>query len=756
MATHPAAARTRLTRRHLLRAGGVLLVGWTLRPTAASAQAPGPDQYLGKTVASDAVDGFLAIHPDGAVTVFSGKVDLGTGIRAGIMQMAAEELDVTIGRLTIVDGDTALTPDQGGTGGSSTIVRGGVQIRQAAATARQALLRLAAERLGHPVEDLEVADGVVRPRSNGASPRTGGVSYGELVGGRRLTLALDPNAPLKDPRAYRIVGTSVPRPDVAAKCTGRHVYVHDVVLPGMLHARVLRPPAVGATLRSVDASSIASIPGARAVRIGGFLAVVADREWSAVRAARMLRAQWSPGRGLPEHDTLWDGIRAARVLGDQTLASRGDLSALAPGATPDGRTLSATYRWPMQSHGSLGPGCAVADVRPDRATIWTASQATHRFRDTYAAMLKLPPERVRLVYLDGAGSYGMNGSDDAACEAALLSRATGRPVRVQWMRHDEHGWDPKGPAQLLDLRAVLGAGGEVQAWETQAWLPAASRGLPNVPLLAPDEAGISQHPGVSTGLISQHLEPPYAVGGVRAVIHWLGDPPLRTSQLRSPGKPGNTFAVESFVDEIAARTSADPLEFRLRRLADPRAVEVLRRLGARMRWDARPSPRKINQAAALLAGRGLSYVHYKDAENYVAMGMEVEVERHSGRIQVTRVVCVHDCGLMINPDGVQNQVEGCIVQTLSRALYEEVGWNRDRVTSLDWQSYPILRFPQAPAIEVELIQRLDQPPLGVGEPASAPVAAALGNAVFDATGVRFRTVPLRAERVKAGLDTKGG
>jgi nicotinate dehydrogenase subunit B len=746
------ATTARLTRRTFLGAGGVLVIGWKLGGAIpASAQPAGVDQYLGKTVSPGAVDGFLAIHTDGSVTVFSGKVDLGTGVRAGLMQMAAEELDVAIGRVTIIEGDTALTPDQGGTGGSSTISRGGVQIRQAAATARQALLRLAADRLGQPAADLEIADGVVRPRSGGS-----GVSYADLIGGRRLSLAVDPSAPLKNPRTYRIVGTSVPRPDVAAKITGRHVYVHDVTLPGMLHGRVIRPPAVGATLRSVDASSIASIPGARVVRIGGFLGVVAEREWSAVRAARSLRAQWSGARGLPDHAALFDAVRATRVLRDDTPVARGDLSALAPRAAPGGRVLTATYEWPMQSHASMGPGCAVADVRPDRATIWTSSQATHRFRETFAGILKLPPQQVRLIYLDGAGSYGMNGSDDAACDAVLLSRATGRPVRVQWTRQDELGWDPKGPPQLLDLRAVVRTDGEVAAWETQAWLPAATAGLPNVPLLAPDEAGIPQHPGISTGQISQHLEPPYGFRNVRAVIHWLAETPLRTSQLRSPGKPGNTFAVESFVDEVAAAAGVDPLEFRLRRVSDPRGTEVLHRLSARMRWDPRPSPRRVNPAAARLVGRGIAYVHYKDAENYVATGMEVEVERSSGRIQVTRVVCVHDCGLMINPDAVQAQVEGCIVQTLSRALYEEVVWDRDHVTSVDWARYPILRFPQAPPIEVELIQRLDQPPLGVGEPASAPVAAALGNALFDATGVRFRTVPLRAERVKAGLEAKGG
>jgi CO/xanthine dehydrogenase Mo-binding subunit len=324
-------------------------------------------------------------------------------------------------------------------------------------------------------------------------------------------------------------------------------------------------------------------------------------------------------------------------------------------------------------------------------------------------------------------------------------------VRVQWSREEEHGLDPKGPAQLLELRAAVDKDGEVAAWETQAWLPIATANLPNIPLLALDAAGIPQMPGRSTGLIYQNVDPPYTMPNVHAVVHWIPDAPLRTSAIRAPGKVANTFAVESFVDEIAALVRVDPVEFRLRRLTNPRGIEVLRRAAARMGWQPRPSPRPVDRSAAVLTGRGIAYVHYKHEETLVAMGMEVAVERATGRIRVTRVVCAQDCGLMINPECVQSQLEGNIIQTLSRALYEEVVYDRDRVTTVDWASYPILTFPEVPALEFELIQRLDQPPLGTGEAASTPVAAALANAVFDATGVRLRTVPFRPDRVKAAL-----
>jgi nicotinate dehydrogenase subunit B len=737
----------RVSRRSFLAAGGVLIVGLGLDGLGrAEAQSiPDADRFLGKSLAPDAVDSFLAVHRDGSVTIFVGRVDLGTGGRIAMRQIAGEELDVPLERIAMIEGDTALTPNQGGTGGSYGIARGGSQLRRAAATARRGLVDLAAQRLGRPAGDLEVADGVVRGKDG-----TGSVSYGELIGDRALNLKVDQAAPLKSHERFRFIGKSLPRPDLPAKITGHHRYLQDLVLPNMLHARVVRPPAFGATLVSVDESSIAGIGGARVVRIQSFLAVVAEREWDALRAARALKTQWSAGTGLPDHAKEFEAMRTSRVVRDQEVAKKGDLAALS--APPAGtRTLAASYRWPMQTHGSIGPSCGVADVRPERVTVWTASQNVHGLQNTFARILGVERDHVRVIYMDGAGSYGANGADDAAMEAALLSRAVGRPVRVQWTRQEEHGLDPKGPAQLLDLRAAVDKDGEVAAWETQAWLPIATANLPNIPLLSVDAAGLPQTPGRSTGLIYQNVDPPYAMPNLNAVVHWIEDAPLRTSPLRAPGKIANTFAVESFTDEIAALARVDPLEFRLRRLSNPRGLEVLRRVAARMGWQPRPSPKPVDRRAAVLTGRGLAYVHYKHDETIVAMGMEVAVERATGRIRVTRVVAAQDCGLMINPDCVQAQLEGNILQTLSRALHEEVIYDRDRVTSVDWASYPILTFPEVPKLEFEMIQRLDQPPLGVGEAASTPVGAALANAVFDATGIRLRTVPFRADRMKAAL-----
>jgi len=728
-------------------AGGVLIVGLGLDPRrrAGAQSIPGADRFLGKSLAPDAVDSMIAVQRDGSVTIFVGRVDLGTGSRIAMRQIVGEELDVPLERIAMIEGDTALTPNQGGTGGSYGVVRGGVQLRRAAATARQALVGMAAQHLGRPAADLDVVDGVVRARDG-----SGSVTYGELIGDRAFNLKVDPVAPLKPHDRFRFIGRSLPRPDVPEKVTGHHRYLQDLVLPTMLHARVIRPPALGATLVSVDESSIAGLGGARVVRVQRFLAVVADREWDALRAAGAIKTRWSAGPGLPDHAREFDLMRTGRIERDQEVAKRGDLAALSapPGGT---RTLAASYRWPMQTHGSIGPSCGVADVRADRVTVWSASQNVHGLQNTFARMLGVARDRVRVIYMDGAGSYGANGADDAAAEAVLISKAVGRPVRVQWSRQEEHGLDPKGPAQLLDLRASVDKDGEIAAWETQAWLPIATANLPNIPLLSLDAAGIPQTPGRATGLIYQNIDPPYAMPNLSAVVHWVADAPLRTSPLRAPGKIANTFAVESFTDEIAALARMDPLEFRLRRLSNPRGVEVLKRVATRMGWQPRPSPGPVNRAAAVLTGRGLAYVHYKHEETIVAMGMEVAVERATGRIRVTRVVAAQDCGLMINPDCVQAQLEGNILQTISRTLHEEIVYDRDGVTTVDWSSYPILTFPEVPTLEFELIQRLDQPPLGAGEAASTPVPAALSNAVFDATGVRLRTVPFRPDRVKAAL-----
>ena len=732
-----------LSRRALLQQGGVLMVSFAFGSTSArrAAAQTGNASDLGKPLDPREVDSFLAFHADGSMTIYTSKVDVGTGLRIAVRQMAAEEIGVPVERIGFVEGDTALTPDHGGTGGSTGIPRGGVDIRQAAATARQALLKLGAERLQRPASELTLAGGEVRPSSGGP-----GVGIGALIGGKRLSLKLDPTAPLKDPSQYQLVGKPLARPDVPGKCTARHTYLQDFVLPGMLHARVIRPPAIGARLQSVDESSIRGIPGVRVVRAESFLAVLSADEWAAVRAARELKAAWGESETLPGSSDLERHLRASVVERDEAIVNRGDVTTALPAAA---KQLSATYYWPFQSHASLGPSCAVAEVRDDSATVWSSAQGTHGLRNTLARTFGIGLEKLRVIYMDGAGSYGTNGTDDVAADAVFLSKTIGQPVRVQWMRGDEHGWDPKGPPQLLDLRGGLDAQGRILAWETQMWLPVAVPGTR--PLLAADSAGINQPRGQNAGQISQNADPPYAAPHVRVVTHWLKETPLRISNLRAPGKIANAFAVESFTDELAAAAGVDSLEFRVRGLSDPRALEVLQRAAAMIGWQSRPSPNRQTGQGNLLTGRGLAYVRYKQAENFVAIAMEVAVDRSNGAVHVERVTCAHDCGLVINPDSLRNQIEGNILQTLSRTLHEEVKFDRSRVTSVDWVSYPILRFPEAPAVEVALLDRPNLPPLGAGEAAAAPVAGALGNAIFDATGVRLHSVPFIAERVKAAL-----
>ncbi|MDQ2962292.1 MAG: molybdopterin-dependent oxidoreductase [Pseudomonadota bacterium] len=733
-----------LSRREFLQAGGALVIGLGFAGATAAQRMPGADAALGKALDVGELDGFLAVHADSTVTLYCGKVDLGQGLRIAIRQMAAEELGITVERIAMIEGDTALTPDQGPTAGSSGVTRGGVQIRQAAATAREALIRMAAAQSGRPAAELEAADGMIRPKAGGP-----GMAIGSLVGDKRFGMKVDPKAPLKDPETYVTVGKPLPRPDVPSKVTGRHVFVQDFAVDGMLHGRALRPPSVGAKLLEVDAASIKDIPGARVVRIDSFLGVVADDEWDAVQAARLLKARWSEGNALVGHERVREWMRAGPFDAEEFLVRKGEARAQLAAAT---KRLSAEYYWPLQTHGSMGPSCAVADVRGGKATIWTASQATHKFREAFAAFLGLPQASVRLIYLDGAGCYGMNGHDDAAADAALLSRAVGRPVRVQWMREDEHGWDPKGPPQLLALEGALDAGGRIAAWRTEMWLPRATANLPNVPLLAPEAAGIAQASGLSAGLIFQNGDPPYAVPHQEVQVHWLKTAPLRPSNLRAPGKIANSFAVESFTDELAAAAQRDPVEFRLQALSNPRAIEVIRRAAATFGWQPRPSP--AARAGQRNSGRGFAYVHYKHNETYVAMALEAEVDRSTGAIRVRRVACGHDCGLIINPDALRAQIEGCILQTLSRALFEEVTFDRARVTSVDWASYPILTFPDVPEIAIDLVSRPKDPPLGAGEAAASAVAAALANAVFDATGARLRIVPFTPERVRAATSLK--
>ncbi len=730
-------------RRRFLRSGGILLVyfgagGLGLFGSGAGGTMLPPPRRADPKL----VGGCLAIAPDGRVTIYTSKIDWGTGLRAAFRQLVAEELDVAIERIDMIESDTAITPDQGGTGGSYSIARAGVTIRQAAATARAALLEAASTGLGVPGSTLSVIDGVIKT-ADGRS-----VSYAKLVTERRLEMPIDPKAPLKSPEHYRIVGTSVPRPDAAAKTAATHLYVHDLRVPGMLHARVIRPRAHGARLLTVDESSIRDIPGARIVREKDFLAVVAESEWSAVRAARALKVTWSEWANFPEQERLYDAVKSATVARDQDEARGGDVSAALAGAA---RVLRASYAWPIQNHASLGPSCAVADVRADAATIWTASSRAHSYQKVFAEFLGLPLERVRLVYLDGAGAYGMNGAEDAAADAAIISRALGRPVRVQWTREDEHRWEPKGPPQPIELIAGLDAAGNIVAWRTETWLPETTKNLATIPLMAPNAAGLKQPQGMRTGRVSDHLDPPYTVAALHTRVHWLKETPFRPSHIRSPGKVANSFAIESFTDEIAAAVGADPLAWRLERLSDARGREVLRRTAERFGWRPGPAGSRRSSGERTMVGQGISYVHYKHKEAYVALAVEVEVDRATGAIRVTRAVCGQDCGLLINPDGARAQIEGGIIQTISRTLKEEVRFDRAQVTSLDWASYPLLSFPEVPAIDVVLIDRRDQPPLGVGEPMTTTVAGAIANAVFDATGVRLRTVPFTPPKLQGAL-----
>ena len=718
--------------------GGALTIAFALSGARARAQAPSSARSLDPA----AVDAYLAVNADGSVTIFCGKVDLGQGLRIAIPQIAAEELGIGVDRIRYVEGDTALTPDQGRTSGSNGVQRGGMQIRRAAATARAALVALAAKKLDVASDALDVADGRVSPRAGGP-----GLSFAELLAGSKFDLKLDPKAPLRAPSTYTIVGKSLRRPDIPAKCTGTHVFMHDFTVEGMLHGRVARPPAVGAELLSVDEASLDGLRGVKVVRIRNFLGLVADDEWTAERAIFRLKATWSAGSGLPDQANLAETLRAGATGEGERIVAKGAASP----APADAKSLKATYFWPMQSHGSIGPSCAIADVKADSATIWTASQGTHGNRATFARFLGLAPDKVRLIYRDGAGCYGMNGHEDAAADAAILSRALGRPVRVQWSRADELAWDPKGPPQLLDVTGVISARGELLDWRTDMWIPETTKGMPDIPLLGPADAGLDRVQGMNPGLITLNADPPYRAGAITVVSHWLKTTPLRPAPLRGPGKPANCFAVESFTDELAAAAGVDPLEFRLRSLEDPRGVETLRRLAAMMTktppGSARPAGANVSR------GRGVAYIHYKHNEAYVAMAVDVAVDRATGAIDVERVLCAHDCGQIINPDGVRAQVEGCILQTLSRTLMEEVTFDRSRVTSADWSGYPILRFPQTPVIEIELIDRPNDPPFGAGEAACSPAPGAVGNAVFAATGARLRTVPMTPRRVLAALKT---
>ncbi len=711
-------------------------------------QSPAPsgrtEAFFGQV--STHLDDWLKIEPDGTVLASSGKVELGTGTRTALAQIVAEELDVPLEHVRMVMGDTELTPDEGYTAGSMTVNTSGTALRQAAAEARRTLLEMASDRLDAGADELVVQDGVI---SMSRHPERR-VSYAELMGGRQFNQEVSGSAPLKPAEAYHIVGKPAQRLDIPGKFTGQGSFVQDLRLPGMLHARVVKPPSAGAQLVKVDESSVAGLPGlVRLVVRGSFIGVVAEREEQAVNAAKQLKVEWRETAALPRMADLYDFLHSQKTE-DVRLAEEGDVEKEFGQAA---KQLHAVYYQPYHAHASIGPSCAVADVKDDQITLWSSSPGPYPLRTALAQMLDEPPEKIHVIHVEGAGSYGQNGADDVSADAVILSQAVGKPVRVQWSREDEFIWEPKAPAMVMEVSGGLDEHGNVAAWDFHVWSPThAARPRFGGQLLTqqlvtntPDTP-----PRFSFGA-ERNARTTYSFPVQRVTIHWLSRTPLRSSSFRSLGGAENTFANESFMDELAAAAGMDPLEFRLRYLAEPRAREVLQAAAEKSGWEKRPSPQRTQDNLA--EGRGLAYAQYENDQALVACIAQVQVDRSSGAVRVRRVVVAHDCGLIINPDGLKNQIEGNVIQSLSRALKEEVKFTETRITSVDWDSYPILKFSEVPEIDIVLINRPDQPALGAGEPSQVTTAAAVANAIYDAVGVRLRQIPFTPEKVKADLST---
>jgi CO/xanthine dehydrogenase Mo-binding subunit len=739
------------SRRQIIGSAGALVVGFAIGGAGFATTAAGAEAAV-RSVAPESLDSWLAVARDGTVTLFTGRVDLGTGTETVFAQFVADELDVPIGQVRVVMGDTRLTPDQGKTTASLNVVRGSQPVRVAAAEARTALVALAAEKLGIAAADLRTQDGFVVPKS----ASNGGISYGDLIGDRSFKVTLEvagrtaedisrgimlkPKAPLKAAKDYKVVGKSIPRVDIPAKVAGTFEYVQNVRLPGMVHGRVVRPAAIGAKLLSVDGDSIRSIAGAQIVRRNDFLGVVAPREEDAVRAAFALQAEWSASERLPDFNSIYQELPKLAVVSDELGYNQGDIAAgLAKGKT----RLRATYDFPFQDHAMIGPSCAVADVNSDRAIIWSGSQWPHGDRSDIAKMLGLPVERVQLVWREASGSYGRLGCDDAAADAAIMSQIVGKPVRVQWMRDDEHGWEPLSPAMTMTIEGAADADGRVTAFDYVQYSPSHSMGEKGNHLawhLIGGAPGWGRKSGSAANLW-------YDIEAKRARNIYV-EPWLRGIYLRSPGGTQSIFAYESFMDELAAAAGIDPLEFRLKNTRDARDHDVLRAVANLGDWQPRT---RRKQSGATLTGRGIAMGRYGAGDSRSALVVDVEIERSSGKIALTKACIAFDCGFVLNPDGLVNQVEGGLLQGLSRALHEQVKFDRKRVTSLDWNDYRILTFAELPEVKTQLIPRPDEPWGSAGEAGTVATAAALANAVFDATGKHPRRLPLDPEHVRAIL-----
>jgi CO/xanthine dehydrogenase Mo-binding subunit len=742
-----------LDRRRVLAGGGALIVSFSLgnafaqdqtKPAAAPAPNPPAPTPPGSLKGAPFLDSWIRIDADGSITVFTGKAELGQGFKTAFQQIAAEELDVPFESLKVITADTGRTANEGYTSGSNSMKDSGVAIQNAAAQVRQILVAEAARRLDLPVERFRTENGAVIA-SDGQR-----FAYGELVAADMLHLEAQPKSKLKDPATFKVMGQSVPRVDIPAKVTGGAAYVQDMRLPGMVHARVVRPPSYGAQLTECDASAIEKLPGViKVVRDGNFLAVVAKKEFQAVKAMRALSAaaKWKETPGLPKQDDLFQVITSLPSQ-DTTIFQRDNQ------LTGGQKTIEATYTRPYQAHGSIGPSCAVAQSVNDVMTVWTHTQGVFPDRQGIAEMLRVPPASVRLIHVEGSGCYGHNGADDAAADAALIARALpGTPVRVHWMREQEHAWEPFGPAMVTKLKASLDGNGAISDWNFEVWS--------NTHSMRPGGAG--------SMLAAQHMAQPFAVpapkplplpegGGDRNAIpiytfpnahvvhHFIPAMPLRISAMRSLGAYHNVFSIESFMDELAAAAGADPVEFRLKHLDDPRGRAVIEKAAQGFGWLK-------GQEAPQDRGFGFAFARYKNLAAYCAIATEVEVNRETGRPRLVRAVAAVDSGQVVNPDGLINQIEGAIVQSMSWTLYESVTFDDTRITSIDWQTYPILRFNSVPeSIDVHIINRPGLPFLGSGETGQGPAAASIANAIANATGKRLRDLPLSRRRIKDAID----
>jgi len=764
------------SRREFLKASGAVVVtvgmkavpGGEALAQAAAGPYPDPD-YL-------ELDTWIVIHPDNTATFFVGKTDGGQGTGTAFRQMMCDELDIAYDRTRLVMGSTDRTPDQGGSGGSDAIERDGWPMRRVAAEARRVLLELAAERLDRPLSELRVSGGSVSVVAEPANS----VTYAELVGGRRFNVDLrgvDINATrgvaeIKPVNELRVVGQPIPRYDIPAKVDGSLTWAADVQLPGMVHARNVRPAVAGATLARIDASSVSELPGlVRVVSRGNYVAVVCEREEQAVAAAKQLRVEWTPPAEapFPPSDELFDYMRSAAPTSSEEPVSRGDPdTALARAEL----VVEAEYAVPFQGHTAIGPAHALADPSDGQMTIYSNDMKSYGLRNGVAEFLGMPRERVRVIYMDGPQVYGRTAADDAGFEAAFLAHELGRPVRVQWTREEETAWDTKGPAYTFKLQGGLDGEGNVVALDYEA----RAADYNHVGYNEPDTVLIAQlmgirperpEPGRASTPANLYAIPNQRMRGHVVPLPLIWETPLRTGNLRDPNGPQVTFAFESFIDELAAAAKADPVEFRLGLLDSSeeddlfrraRSIATVRAAAEAYGWDRRPSPNPAleEDPGPLLPGRGIAYTYRNGT--VIATIAEVEVNRGTGHIRAKRLVCAHDCGLVINPMGLRQTVECAMLHGLSRALWEEVRFDAEKVTSVDWASHPSLRHSDTPdSVEVVIVNgdpqpdRPDLPPWGAGEGAHKPMIAAIANAVHDATGVRLRQAPFRRERVLAAL-----